>query len=135
MPLYTFWTDLGDNYGRPGGGYPEGAESGAEEGEAFHSDGGASSPLLGPRSGSLQRYSMDEDAAIMQQGFGRDSSAPLASSEGRRRLLKKASEQMRSGMAGWQAKLLQRQGSLGNVYNGQTVCPRGGEGGAFVASL
>ena len=130
LPLYTFCTDLGDSYDRPGG-YPEGAESGAEEAEAFHSDGGASSPLLGP----LQRFSMDEDAALMQQDFGRDSSAPLASSEGRRRLLKKASEQMRSGMAGWQAKLLQRQGSLGNVYNGQTVCPRGGEGGSFVASL
>ena len=40
---------------------------------------------------------------------------------GKRHLLEKATERMKSGMAGWQAKLIQRHGSSGSAYETQTV--------------
>lgn len=58
-----------------------------------------------------------------------ESAPPLHSTEGRRHLLEKATERMKSGMAGWQAKLLQRQGSQGKAYGEQTVRRPWDEGG------
>ncbi|GAX81475.1 hypothetical protein CEUSTIGMA_g8904.t1 [Chlamydomonas eustigma] len=52
--------------------------------------------------------------------FSQDS-VGVYSEEGRKRLLEKATERVKSGVAAWQAKLVQRQGSAGKVYDSNVV--------------
>lgn len=73
------------------------------------------------RSRDSRKNSLERNLISQPSQGARDLSAHLHSAEGRNKLLEEASIKMRSGMAGWQAKLMQRQGSHGGAYHGQTV--------------